>query len=255
MNPPSNPVVVGEYSFTASTDGSVPQGLIQVPNTANFLVTNRNGGANGDGTVFQASLGLDIFGQVALSGGGSLSGVTLTLTSGSQTAGSTVTGAPGNYAFFVAAGGSYTVTPSLSGYAFTPASTSFSNLSANQAANFTATQASATTYTLSGQVQCPGCAGGFLTGATITLSGSANATTTIDSSGNYSFTEQAGGTYTLTPTYSAGGYTFSPTSASFANLSGNQVQNFTAATSGTGGGYTISGESQPFAELRSAASP
>jgi uncharacterized repeat protein (TIGR03803 family) len=51
---------------------------------------------------------------------------------------STTTNSAGNYSINVAAGGNYTVTPSLSGYTFTPPSAAFNNLSANQTANFTA---------------------------------------------------------------------------------------------------------------------
>src|SRR5205807_5362251 len=66
------------------------------------------------------------------------SGVTMTL-SGSQS-GSIGTNASGNYSFTgLAVGGNYTVTPSLSGYSFTPPSQTFNSLNANQTANFTAT--------------------------------------------------------------------------------------------------------------------
>jgi hypothetical protein len=84
-----------------------------------------------------------ISGQVTLSGAG-LSGVTMTLTgSPSGPATTTTTDASGNYTFSVAAGGSYTLTPSLSGDIFTPANQTFSNLSANQAQDFIAFQVSA----------------------------------------------------------------------------------------------------------------
>lgn len=84
-----------------------------------------------------------VSGQVTLSSAG-LNGVTMTL-SGSQT-GSIVSSGSGNYGFSgLAAAGSYTVTPSLSGYSFTPPSQTFNNLSANQTANFTATAVTGTT--------------------------------------------------------------------------------------------------------------
>jgi hypothetical protein len=71
------------------------------------------------------------------SNGTALSGVTITLT-GSQS-GSATTDANGNYSFTVNSGGSYTVTPSKSGYTFNPSHASFGNLGSNQAANFAAT--------------------------------------------------------------------------------------------------------------------
>src|SRR5438552_3465293 len=80
--------------------------------------------------------GRGISGQVTLSGAG-FNGVTMTLT-GSQS-GSIVTGGSGNYSFTnLTAAGTYTVTPSLSGYGFTPSSVTFTNLSGSQTANFTA---------------------------------------------------------------------------------------------------------------------
>ena len=95
------------------------------------LVNNWPGSA---GTKFTIS------GQVTL-GGGTLSGVTVTLSGGSS--GSTTTDSSGNFHFSgLAAAGSYTVTPSLGGYSFTPPSQNFNNLSTNQVANFTASAAS-----------------------------------------------------------------------------------------------------------------
>lgn len=87
-----------------------------------------------------------ISGQVTLSGSG-LTGVTVALT-GSQSATMT-TGASGNFSFTgLAAAGNYTVTPSLSGYTFSPPSQTFNNLNASQIANFTATGATNTDLAL-----------------------------------------------------------------------------------------------------------
>jgi uncharacterized repeat protein (TIGR01451 family) len=70
-------------------------------------------------------------------GGVALAGVQISL-AGTQT-GSTTTDSAGSYSFSsLAAGGSYTVSPSLSNYVFTPPSQSVNNLSASQAVNFTA---------------------------------------------------------------------------------------------------------------------
>jgi hypothetical protein len=46
----------------------------------------------------------------------------------------------GIYSFTLAGGGNYTITPSLSGFTFAPASQTFNNLSANQTADFAATR-------------------------------------------------------------------------------------------------------------------
>src|SRR5882762_8589433 len=54
------------------------------------------------------------------------------------------------------------------------------------------------TYNISGTIS-PAAGGG---GATVTLSGVANAATTANSSGNFSFTGLANGTYAVTPSHS-----------------------------------------------------
>jgi hypothetical protein len=74
-----------------------------------------------------------ISGQITLSGAG-LSGVTVTLSTGPTA----TTNSSGNYSFSNLPTGTYTVTPSRSGYIFTPSSTTFPNITANQTANFTA---------------------------------------------------------------------------------------------------------------------
>ncbi|HZI60435.1 MAG TPA: Calx-beta domain-containing protein [Pyrinomonadaceae bacterium] len=78
-----------------------------------------------------------ISGQITNNGSG-LAGVTVTL-SGSQS-GLRTTDANGNYSFALAAGANYILTPSLLGFTFGPINLTFNNLSASQAANFTATR-------------------------------------------------------------------------------------------------------------------
>jgi uncharacterized protein (TIGR03437 family) len=118
-----------------------------------------------------------ISGQVT-SAGNALSGVTINL-SGSKTA-STTSDSGGNYSFTGLASGNYTVTPSLRGYAFTPATASFSNLSANQQANFGAASSQKPLPDLTvTQFSAPttGVIGGEIDGMTTTVSnqGSADA--------------------------------------------------------------------------------
>ena len=84
------------------------------------------------------------------------------------------------------------------------------------------------TYTISGQATLNGSG---LGGVAVTLSGSSTGSATTNGSGNYSFTVNAGGSYTVTPSLS--NYTFSPSSATFSSLSGNQTANFTASLSRT----------------------
>ena len=80
-----------------------------------------------------------ISGKVTENGVG-LAGVTVAL-SGSKP-GLRITDSNGNYSFELAGGGNYTITPSIVGFTFGPASQTFNNLSASQTLNFTATRQS-----------------------------------------------------------------------------------------------------------------
>jgi len=162
-----------------------------------------------------------------ISGAAGTGSVTMSLTGASS---STITAnASGAYSFPGMANGSYTLTPSLSGYTFSPASQVVTVNGSNvTAAIFTATQQM---WTISGAVA------GTATGATIALTGASNATTTASapgprsllgvSSSTFTFTGLANGTYTVTPSLS--GYAFSPASQSL-TISGASVTavNFTA---------------------------
>jgi protocatechuate 3,4-dioxygenase beta subunit len=167
-----------------------------------------------------------ISGTITANGSG-LAGVTVTLT-GTGSA-STTTDSSGHYSFASAANGTYTVTPSLAGYSFTPASASVTVNNANATQNFTA---SGITYTMSGSVTANGSG---LAGVTVTLTGAATNSTTTNANGKYSF-NVASGNYTITP--SLAGYGFSPASATVSVNSANvTVPNFTAITSSGLVGY------------------
>jgi hypothetical protein len=99
-----------------------------------------------DSTTVNITVTYGVTGQATLSGSG-LSGVTMTL-SGPQS-GSASTDGSGNFSFTgLTAGGNFTVTPSKTGYTFIPPSATFSSLSGNQTANFTASVVVATLGTL-----------------------------------------------------------------------------------------------------------
>jgi parallel beta-helix repeat protein len=135
--------------------------------------------------------------------------------------GSMTADSSGNYSFQVTYNSYWTgtVTPSKTGYTFSPSSRTYSYLTSNQTnQSYTAT---VTTYTISGSV---GSAGGS---ATITWTGESSGSTTASSSGSYSFTVPYGWDGTVTPTKN--GYSFSPTSRSYTNVTSNQTsQNYTA---------------------------
>jgi parallel beta-helix repeat protein len=148
----------------------------------------------------------------------------------------------GSYTFTGLSSGTYIVTPSKSGYSFSPANLNETITASDQTGvDFTASSTVPVTYSLSGTISPT--AGG--SGATVTLSGAANATTTADTGGNYSFTGLTSGSYAVTP--SKNGYSFSParqnTTIGNANVSG---VNFTAS-SGSPTTFDLSGTISPAA--------
>jgi hypothetical protein len=158
----------------------------------------------------------------------SVSGIVSGIPSGSQAlltlsgagSGTATTDASGNYSFTGLMNGTYTITPSLMGYTFTPPSRSVPVNGGNVTSiNFTA--AVATTFSISGTIS-PTSAG---SGTLLTLSGGASGTVTADSSGNYSFAGLLNGTYTVTPSKS--GYTFSPASQTLTINGGSMGASFT----------------------------
>jgi hypothetical protein len=167
--------------------------------------------------------------------------VTVTLTGAASA--TTTTDSNGNYTFTGLANGNYTVTPSLTGYVFTPTSQNVTVSGANvTGVNFTGTPTGGGTFSLSGNVSTGGGGGGDarpllpaapLAGVTMTLTGAASGTTTTDSNGNYTFTGLANGNYTVTPSLT--GYVFTPTSQNV-TVSGANVTGVNFTGTPTGGG-------------------
>ncbi len=122
-------------SFTVS---AAKPHFTMAPPSQTFNNLNSNQTLNFTATATNAPFHT-ISGQVTENGVG-LAGVTVTL-SGSQL-GIRTTDSNGNYSFELAAGGNYTVTPSIFGFTFGPPSQTFNNLSASQTANFAATRQS-----------------------------------------------------------------------------------------------------------------
>jgi Domain of unknown function (DUF4082)/Bacterial Ig domain/Carboxypeptidase regulatory-like domain len=210
----------GIYLYT--TTGGFPTATLQA---TNYWVD----------VVFNTGQGYSIVGTIT--GPGS-AGATVTLT-GASTA-TTTTDASGNYSFNDLANGSYTVTPSNAGIAFTPASQTVTINSAHvMNVNFTATPQ---TYSISGTISGPGGAG-----ATVNLTGTSTATTTADGSGNYSFTGLVNGSYTVTPNQA--GFVYTPSGQAVTinganltavNFTSAQVFNISGTISGPGGaGATV----------------
>ena len=117
----------------------------------------------------------------------------------------------GNYTATVSDGWSGTVTPSKTGYTFTPPSRTYSNVTSDQTSqNYTAI---VNTRTISGNTGV----------SSVTLGG---LSVTSDGSGNYTATVSDGWSGTVTP--SKTGYTFTPPSRTYSNITGDQLnQNYT----------------------------
>ena len=211
----------GNYSFAGLTNGSytVTPSLAGYSFTPGSLSPTVNG-ANVTGQSFVAALQA-IYAISGTVSGTIASGVTVTL-SGAASA-STTTGASGTYSFGSLTNGSYTVTPSLSHYGFTPVNRIVTVSGANQTAqNFTS--AAAATYTLSGTVTGP-----WVENVLVSLGGAATATTRTSAIGAYSFQGLYSGSYTVTPALA--GYSYSPSGPSVVIGSSPVTQNFTATSS------------------------
>jgi LmbE family N-acetylglucosaminyl deacetylase len=155
---------------------------------------------------------------------------TLTLSSNGVTVATLTSGVSGStYTFTSVANGTYTVTPTLAGYTFSPPSASVTVNGANTSVSaITATK----THTVSGTVT-------GVAGATVTLSsgGSTVATLTTGASGStYTFGSVANGTYTVTPTLA--GYNFNSSSATVTVNGANATVSAFSATAKT---YSVSG--------------
>ena len=169
----------------------------------------------------QAAAGFTVSGKVSTTGG-ALAGVTLTL--GTLTA---TTNASGNFTFTnVPSGTSGDLTPSKTGYTFSPVNIPLTVTANVTGQFFTATQL---TYSISGKVTKPDGTG---------LQGVSVFTASTDVNGNYTIPNRPyGSTTNLTPT--KGGYTFDPVSISVPAITANVTgQNFTANSIHV---YTVSG--------------
>lgn len=169
--------------------------------------------ANVTGINFTAFRVFNISGTV-FSGGQGLAGVTVK--AGTRTA---TTGSGGGYTLVGLANGTYTVSPTKSGFVFTPTSRSVTINNANVTGiNFTG----APTFNISGVIRT---ASGASIGGITVRAGTRSAVTS--SNGGYTITGLVAGTYSVTPSRS--GYVFSPTSKSVQVGPSKTGINFTGA--------------------------
>ena len=173
--------------------------------------------------VSKLTMSYIISGQVLDGSNAPVGGAEITLSDGASLT-TVITESDGSYEFSrLREGGNFTVTAAKPHFTMAPQSQTFNNLSSNQVVNFVATATNAPFHTVSGQVTDNGPG---LAGVTVTLSGSQAGVRTTDSNGNYSFTLAGGGDYTVTPAKL--GFSFSPPSQTFNNLSSNQSADFTS---------------------------
>jgi hypothetical protein len=220
----------GNYIFSGLANGVYTvapshSGYTFSPTSLNATVSGTNiTGMNFTATA-QGSQTFSISGTISPAAGGNGAKVTL---SGTVSA-TTTANSSGAYTFSGLANGTYAVTPSRTGYTFSPTSQSATVAGANvTGVNFSANAQGSQTYNISGTIS-PTTGGA---GATVTLSGTASNTTTANSLGAYTFTGFGNGTYTVTPSHA--GYTFNPASRS-ATVNGASVTglNFTATATTT----------------------
>jgi hypothetical protein len=160
----------------------------------------------------------------AISGNAGVAGATLSWTDGS--AKSVTADASGNYSLNVSYDWSGTVSPSKTGYSFTPPNRSYSNVTTDQInQNYTATL---NHYFISGNAG--------QSGVTLTWIDTTEKTTVSDLLGNYSISVPYGWSGNVTPTKD--GYTFSPPSRPYSNITVDQTNQDYVATLNT---YTITG--------------
>jgi hypothetical protein len=227
----SNQTAHGNGVYVYGAGSVFPSSTYESTNYWVDVVFVTSAGSSGSPTIYGIS--------GTISGG---AGATVTL-SGASSA-STTANASGNFSFSNLASGSYAVTPTESGYTFSPASQNITVNNANvTGVNFTAT---AQTFSISGTIS-----GG--SGSTVTLTGASSASTTSDRFGNFSFTGLSNGSYTVTPSKS--GYTFTPASQ---NVTVNSASvtgvNFTAAAQTFSISGTISGTGSETVTLSGASS-
>ena len=158
-----------------------------------------------------------VSGTILLSGGGGLRGVTVSAPEASGITATTDTS--GNYSLSGLANGTYTITPTLAGYAFTPVTKS---ATVNGADVTGVTFYARAGYSISGTITLS--SGTGLPGVSVNTFG-ASATTNAD--GQYSLDGLPNGTYTVSPSLAT--YTFAPPTLTVIIASSSVPgQNFTA---------------------------
>ncbi|OGS20830.1 MAG: hypothetical protein A2252_00240 [Elusimicrobia bacterium RIFOXYA2_FULL_39_19] len=213
----------GTYNVTPSKSG-----WVFTPGNKNFNPLNSNNtNQNFSAVVSTSSAVCSIKGYVKTVSGAGIDAATVVL-SGNVSA-SYTTSSLGYYEFLNLSSGSYTVTPSKTGYLFTPLSYSYSNLNADiTGQNFTG---SSVTFYIKGYLKNAGLQG--INGADVTLTheGQSDVVSVTDSNGYYEFFNlECFGCYTVTPAKT--GCAFNAINKIYSSLDGNKDnQDFTGTNS------------------------
>lgn len=173
-----------------------------------------------------------ISGSVATAGGAAISGVLLTATGG-LTATSNASGA---YSITVPFGFTGVITPSKADYTFSPASGSYSNLTANQSnARYTGEPVvvAPATFTISGHVMASDGSG---VSSAVVSAGNNGGSAVTDAAGYYSITVSEGWSGAVTVTKAD--YSIEPASNSYTNVTADFANENYLATA-VGGGVPI----------------
>jgi hypothetical protein len=173
-----------------------------------FLAPTINGGAGRQTDVGLTNFLAGGFVTFSISGNAGIAGATISWSGASS--GSTTADGSGNFSITGLLPGSYTITPSLTNYNFSPTSANETlGLSNISGVNFTATPQA---YSISGNVGAPN--------ALVSYTGTASGFVTADGSGNFEISGLDDGSYTITPTLA--NFVFSPTSQN-ETISGSNI--------------------------------
>jgi hypothetical protein len=198
-----------------------------------LLVAGCGGGGGAHVAASDTASPYTITGKVSLNGAG-LGQVSMAITG----AASQFSDGNGNYSFTTLSNGNYTITPSRSGYSFTPASKTVTINNNGVVADFAAS--AIPTFAVSGKVGSANGAG--LAGVTVAVAdavtGASSGSKVTDGNGSYSISGLTSGNYVLTPSHSSG-YSFTPASQTVAIQNGNVTAEFTAPGVST---FTVSGK-------------
>jgi len=231
------------YEFAGLENGTyniTPQlpGYIFSPETLNVTVKDQDvNNAN-----FEAFRGFSLSGTVTDKNGRALSGVLITIDGLKSQSATAFTDSTGFYQFTGLAFDTYTVTPFLEGYGFTPPFQNVTIASADAEKNKTNINFVATLgYQISGQITDVNRQG--LQGVTVILTGGPQnipQSAETDKNGAYSFLELDNGTYTVTPSFND--FEFNPPAKTVTIASASALNvDFTAATGSNISGYVLVG--------------